>query len=293
MSWLAIAARRPPDGSRGAGRHAGAARRGVWHVDADGADLPAEPGGSDAADAPGVRGQDGVLRRVRGAVCLASLVVRSVPFMVSFTSAISSCLHLMEALCLRRLFAGAPEHDGVVPRLVFRRRNTRSLDARRPTPRPRGSTRRRPSSGTSRTAGSTIRSIHLPKVFGIDFSVTKHVFMLWVVAAIVFVVVTVTVRRYLRQDRHVPSGFMNGLEAVVEFIRDSIVLPNVGRKWVNTWTPLVLTFFVFILCANAIGLIPDLRRSRPHRSLRAPHRRGVVRASSCCTAARPRPPTST
>jgi F-type H+-transporting ATPase subunit a len=30
----------------------------------------------------------------------------------------------------------------------------------------------------------------------------------------------------------------------------------VGRKWVNTWTPLVLTLFVFILCANAVGLIP-------------------------------------
>jgi F-type H+-transporting ATPase subunit a len=49
---------------------------------------------------------------------------------------------------------------------------------------------------------------------------------------------------------------MNALEAGVEFVRDSIVLPNVGRKWVSTWTPLVLTFFVFILCANMIGLIP-------------------------------------
>jgi F-type H+-transporting ATPase subunit a len=98
--------------------------------------------------------------------------------------------------------------------------------------------------------------IHLPKILGIDFSVTKHVFMLWLVAAFVFIVVTVTVRRYLKQERLVPGGFMNALEAVVEFIRDSIVLPNVGKKWVNTWTPLILTFFVFILCANAIGLIP-------------------------------------
>jgi F-type H+-transporting ATPase subunit a len=98
--------------------------------------------------------------------------------------------------------------------------------------------------------------IHLPTVFGIDFSVTKHVFMLWIVAALVFVVVTVTTRRHLRQDRRIPSGLMNGLEAIVEFVRDSIVLPNVGRKWVNSWTPLILTFFVFILCANAIGLIP-------------------------------------
>jgi F-type H+-transporting ATPase subunit a len=98
--------------------------------------------------------------------------------------------------------------------------------------------------------------IRLPTVFGIDFSVTKHVFMLWFVAAIVFIVVTWVVRRYLRQERLVPSGFMNALEAVVEFVRDTIAQPNVGQKWVNTWTPLILTFFVFILCANAIGLIP-------------------------------------
>ena len=71
--------------------------------------------------------------------------------------------------------------------------------------------------------------IHLPTVMGIDFSVTKHVFMLWLVAAAVFIVVTWLVRRYLRQDRLVPSGAMNGLEAVVEFVRDSIVQPNVGQ----------------------------------------------------------------
>jgi F-type H+-transporting ATPase subunit a len=98
--------------------------------------------------------------------------------------------------------------------------------------------------------------IHLPTIAGIDFSVTKHVLMLWVVAAFVFLVVTTAVRAYLRQERRIPRGFMNALEAVVEFIRDSIAQPNVGKKWVNTWTPLLLTFFVFILCANAIGLIP-------------------------------------
>jgi F-type H+-transporting ATPase subunit a len=98
--------------------------------------------------------------------------------------------------------------------------------------------------------------IHLPKVFGVDFSVTKHVLMLWLVAGLVFVSVTWAVRRYLKQDRLVPAGFMNGLEAIVEFIRDSIVLPNVGKKWVNTWTPLILTLFIFILSANAIGLVP-------------------------------------
>jgi F-type H+-transporting ATPase subunit a len=98
--------------------------------------------------------------------------------------------------------------------------------------------------------------LHLPTLFGINFSVTKHVLMLWLVAAFVFLVITVTVRRFLKQDRPIPTGFMNAIEALVEFIRDSIALPNVGKKWVNTWTPLLLTFFVFILSANAIGLIP-------------------------------------
>ena len=98
--------------------------------------------------------------------------------------------------------------------------------------------------------------IHLPRVMGIDLSVTKHVMMLWVVAVVLFVVVTWAIRRYLKQDRMIPSGFMNGLEAVVVFIRDEMVQPNVGKKWVKTWAPLLLTFAFFIFAANAIGLIP-------------------------------------
>ena len=98
--------------------------------------------------------------------------------------------------------------------------------------------------------------IHLPTVGGIDFSVTKHVFMLWLVAAIVFFVVTVAVRSYLRQERMIPRRFMNSIEALVEYLRDSVVQPTVGSKWVKTWTPLLLTLFIFILAANAIGLIP-------------------------------------
>jgi F-type H+-transporting ATPase subunit a len=98
--------------------------------------------------------------------------------------------------------------------------------------------------------------IHLPTLLGINFSVTKHVLMLWIVAAAVLFLVTWAVRRYLRQDRLLPSGFMNGLEAVVEFVRDTMVEPNVGRKWTAAWTPLVLTLFVFILASNMAGLIP-------------------------------------
>jgi F-type H+-transporting ATPase subunit a len=107
--------------------------------------------------------------------------------------------------------------------------------------------------------------IHLPKVFGIDFSITKHVLMLWIVAAIVFVAITWLVRNYLKRGP-VPSGAGSGLEIIVEYVRDNIVLPNVGSKWVNTYTPLILTFFLFIFTANLIGLIPifDVLRLANH-----------------------------
>ena len=97
---------------------------------------------------------------------------------------------------------------------------------------------------------------HIPPLFGIDFSVTKHVLMLWIVALLVGIAVIIPVRKFLSSNKAAPSGWMNGIEAIVQFIRDSIVKPNVGPKWVMTWTPLVLTLFFFILFANGIGMIP-------------------------------------
>ena len=98
--------------------------------------------------------------------------------------------------------------------------------------------------------------VELPTFLGVDLSITKHVLMLWIVAGLLLVLITWPTRKYLKQDSPVPNRFMNGLECLVLFIRDSMVLPNVGRKFVDTWTPLMLTFFFFILTANTMGLIP-------------------------------------
>jgi F-type H+-transporting ATPase subunit a len=49
---------------------------------------------------------------------------------------------------------------------------------------------------------------------------------------------------------------MTVLEIGVEFVRDNVARPNLGAKWSALWTPLLLTFFVFILGANLIGLFP-------------------------------------
>jgi F-type H+-transporting ATPase subunit a len=98
--------------------------------------------------------------------------------------------------------------------------------------------------------------IHLPSIFGIDMSVSKHVFMLWLVAALVFTIVTLIVRAHIRRGRLVPGKTAGVIEIGVEFIRDGIARPAIGKKWTNTWTPLLLSLFTFILGANLIGLIP-------------------------------------
>lgn len=98
--------------------------------------------------------------------------------------------------------------------------------------------------------------IHLPSFFGIDFSVTKHVLMLWIVALIVSIVVILPVRKYLSSNGKKKSNWVTLIEYIVEFVKDTIAAPNVGPNWVMTWTPLFLTFFFFILFANGIGMIP-------------------------------------
>ena len=98
--------------------------------------------------------------------------------------------------------------------------------------------------------------LELPIIFGINFSVTKHVLMIWLTSVIVALVVIIPTRIFLRSKNKVPTGISNGIEAIVSFIKDSIVKPNIGSKWSDTWAPLILTYFFFILVSNGIGLIP-------------------------------------
>ena len=98
--------------------------------------------------------------------------------------------------------------------------------------------------------------VHIPKLFGIDFSITKHVFMLWLVSIIVATVIIIPIQKYVKSNGRNKSRWMIMIEYITEFIRNAISAPNVGAKWVMTWTPLFLTFFFFILFANGIGLVP-------------------------------------
>ena len=98
--------------------------------------------------------------------------------------------------------------------------------------------------------------IDLPSFFGINFSITKHVVMLWIASIILLLSIIIPVRIFLNKKTKIPKGWINALELIIKFIRDSIVRPNVGNKWGMTWTPVMLTFFFFILYANSLGMVP-------------------------------------
>jgi F-type H+-transporting ATPase subunit a len=91
----------------------------------------------------------------------------------------------------------------------------------------------------------------------IDLSPTKHVVALWV-AAVLCVVVLLWAAAYHRRhqaDDGAPRGFAAGVEALVLYLRQTVVLPNVGPHG-DAYTPYILSVFFFILFANLLGLIP-------------------------------------
>jgi len=98
--------------------------------------------------------------------------------------------------------------------------------------------------------------IHIGR-FAIDISPTRHVVMLWIAALLCIVTTLVALRAHNRRTREgkAPSGFGNGLEALVLYLRNEVVIPNVGAHG-NGYVPYLLTLFFFILFANLLGLIP-------------------------------------
>ena len=81
--------------------------------------------------------------------------------------------------------------------------------------------------------------------------------MLWVAAALCIITTLLALRAHNRKTREgkAPSGFGNGLEALVLYLRNEVIIPNVGPHG-NAYVPYLLTLFFFILFANLLGLVP-------------------------------------
>jgi F-type H+-transporting ATPase subunit a len=53
----------------------------------------------------------------------------------------------------------------------------------------------------------------------------------------------------------VPRGLQNGMEAIVEFVRNGIVMEVMGPSGLP-WVPFLTTMFVFIFVSNIFGILP-------------------------------------
>jgi len=91
----------------------------------------------------------------------------------------------------------------------------------------------------------------------IDLSPTKHVYFLLIGATLLIVVMTMTARAHARAAAAgtVPKGAPNAIEAMILYIRNEVILPNVGHHG-EGFVPYLLTVFFFILTLNLLGLVP-------------------------------------
>jgi len=100
---------------------------------------------------------------------------------------------------------------------------------------------------------------HVADSKSVDFyglSISKHVIMLLISAFVTLIISIIATQKYKKNIHAKPKGISQLFEIVMDFINKEIVIPNIGKNYTKTWTPVAMTFFVFILTCNLLGLIP-------------------------------------
>ena len=114
------------------------------------------------------------------------------------------------------------------------------------------------SAGTFTDWGSTILH-HVADSKSIDIyglAISKHVIMLLISAVVTCIISIMATQKYRKNINARPYGLSQVFEILIDFINKEIVIPNIGKNYTKTWTPVAMTFFVFILTCNLLGLIP-------------------------------------
>ena len=86
---------------------------------------------------------------------------------------------------------------------------------------------------------------------GVDFGLSTHLIMLWIVCAVVTLVLSFAAH----SDSGAGRLLRGAVEAVVLYLRDEVLHP-IFHEHTDTYLPYFLTLFFFILTANLIGLVP-------------------------------------
>jgi len=89
----------------------------------------------------------------------------------------------------------------------------------------------------------------------LDLSITKNVFMMFVVAFIMFFLFRGLAKSYA-QNKGIAKGAGRFFEPIILFIRDDIAIPNIGKKHYKKYMSYLLTVFFFVWFLNIFGLTP-------------------------------------
>ena len=100
--------------------------------------------------------------------------------------------------------------------------------------------------------------VHLGPV-ALDFSITKHVLFMMIAALLTIIMMMYAAAKAKREHaggaERGPKGTTNVVEAMILFIRDEVVMKNIGHGG-EKFAPFIVTLFFFILFCNALGLVP-------------------------------------
>jgi len=87
-----------------------------------------------------------------------------------------------------------------------------------------------------------------------DFSITKNVLSMLIVAVILLIVFISVAKSYKKHPGR-PKGLQALMEPLILFVKDDIVYPSLGKN-TDKFLPFLLTIFFFILFNNIMGIIP-------------------------------------
>ncbi len=82
-------------------------------------------------------------------------------------------------------------------------------------------------------------------------AVNNHILMFVVAALLLLIFIPITARK----KALVPTGFRNFLESILQYIRNEVARPALGKD-ADKFVPFLWTMFLLILTANLLGMIP-------------------------------------
>jgi F-type H+-transporting ATPase subunit a len=96
---------------------------------------------------------------------------------------------------------------------------------------------------------------HILNAKPLDFSLTKNVWSMWLSVALMLWIFLSVAKRYKGAPSS-PKGVQSLFEPIILFVKDDIVMEQIGPEKGSKYVPYLLTVFFFIWINNIIGLVP-------------------------------------